>query len=131
MRTYAPNEAVIIGSRGKIRIHAPFYCPQKLSVTEFSKGSLSRRECWGLTPSLRAAIKKIPVLRNIRPDSGLCKQIVQPFEGNGYNYEAAEVMRCLRSGEVESRIMPLDETGRIMEIMDTIRSQCGLKYPQE
>lgn len=42
-------------------------------------------------------------------------------EGNGYNYEAAEAMRCLREGRLESEIMPLDETISIMRTMDSIR----------
>lgn len=54
-----------------------------------------------------------------------------PLQGNGYNYEAAEVMRCLREGEQESRIMPLDETLALARLMDQIRSQWGLKYPME
>ena len=53
------------------------------------------------------------------------------FEGNGYNYEAAEAMRCLREGRLESSVMPLDETLAIMRTMDAIRSQWGLKYPGE
>ena len=32
-------------------------------------------------------------------------------------------MRCLRSDKLESEVMPLDETLRIMELMDRIRSQ--------
>ena len=58
-------------------------------------------------------------------------QIEIPFDGNGYNYEAAEVMRCLRAGKLESDIMPLDESLSIMETMDKIRVQCGLRYPME
>lgn len=54
-----------------------------------------------------------------------------PFEANGYNYEAAEVQRCLRAGLTESPIMPLDETLAIMETMDQIRAQWGLRYPME
>lgn len=57
------------------------------------------------------------------------KQI--PFEGNGYNYEAAEVNRCLRERKLESDTMPLDETLSIMKTMDAIRSKWGLKYPNE
>lgn len=53
------------------------------------------------------------------------------FEGNGYNYEAAEAMRCLKAGKLESDIMPLDETLAIMRTMDEIRAQWGLKYPGE
>ena len=53
-------------------------------------------------------------------------KIVEPFQGNGCNYEAAEVMRCLRAGELESKTMPLDETLSIMETMDAIRGGwCG------
>jgi predicted dehydrogenase len=57
--------------------------------------------------------------------------ITIPFEGNGYNYEADEVHRCLRAGKTESDIMPLDETLALMETMDTLRAQWGLKYPME
>jgi predicted dehydrogenase len=54
-----------------------------------------------------------------------------PLEGNGYEYEAREVMDCLRSGKLESPLMPLDESLSIMETLDTIRAQWGLKYPME
>ncbi len=51
--------------------------------------------------------------------------------GNGYNYEAAEVMNCLRKGCLESRILPLDTSAAIMRTMDAIREQWGLVYPME
>ncbi len=54
-----------------------------------------------------------------------------PLEGNGFNYEAAEVMRCLQAGKLESDIMPLDESLAIMETLDAIRQQWGLRYPME
>ncbi len=54
-----------------------------------------------------------------------------PLEGNGYNYQAAEVMRCLKAGKSESDTMPLDETLAIMKTMDQIRAQWGLRYPME
>lgn len=54
-----------------------------------------------------------------------------PVDGNGYNYEAEEVGRCIRSGKLESDIMPLDETLSIMEVMDQIRKQIGLRYPAD
>jgi predicted dehydrogenase len=59
------------------------------------------------------------------------EEIHLPYEGNGYNYEAAEVMRCLREGKLESDIMSLDESLQIMQTMDEIRAQWGLKYPME
>lgn len=54
-----------------------------------------------------------------------------PYSGNGYNYEAAEVASCLRSGLSESPIMPLDETREIMRTLDAVRAQWNLRYPME
>jgi hypothetical protein len=59
------------------------------------------------------------------------RAVGRPFAGNGYNYEAAEVMRCLSSGCLESDVMPLDETIEILRTMDAIRSQLGIVYPSE
>ena len=60
------------------------------------------------------------------------EQVIEvPFTGNGYNYQATEVANCLRSGKLESEIMPLDETLSIMQTLDEIRAQWGLRYPME
>lgn len=44
----------------------------------------------------------------------------------GYEYEALEVMGCIRAGLTESRTMPLDETLAIMKSIDEMRSQWEL-----
>jgi len=54
-----------------------------------------------------------------------------PTIGNGYNYEAIEVGRCLRAGRLESDMIPLDETLAIMRTLDQVRAQWGLRYPSE
>ncbi len=54
-----------------------------------------------------------------------------PHLGNGYPHEAIEVAACVRAGKIESETMPLDESLAIIQTMDTIRSQWGLKYPSE
>jgi predicted dehydrogenase len=51
--------------------------------------------------------------------------------GNGYNYEAEEVMRCVREGRTESAVMPVAESVQIMKIMDEVRQQAGFQYPFE
>ncbi|QIN83510.1 gfo/Idh/MocA family oxidoreductase [Rubrobacter tropicus] len=55
----------------------------------------------------------------------------EPTEENGFVYEAAEVMRCLRAGKKESEVMPLDETISVLDAMDRIREAWGLRYPGE
>ena len=63
--------------------------------------------------------------------NGKDELIDAPLEGNGYNYQATEVMDCLRAGKLESELMPLDETLSIMKTMDQVRAPWGLKYPTE
>jgi predicted dehydrogenase len=54
-----------------------------------------------------------------------------PIMGNGYIYEVEEVHQCLRSGRAESALMPLDETLGLMKVMDALRSNWNLVYPNE
>ena len=57
--------------------------------------------------------------------------IVPEFSGNGYNYEAEEVARCVNNGKIESDILKHSETIAIMETMDKLRAPWGLVYPGE
>lgn len=97
VRTQTPGETTIMGTDGRIRIHAPCWIPDKMTVTR----------------------------------GGETEEIEIPYEGNGYNYEAAEVARCIAAGKLESDAMPHAETLELMETMDEIRGQWGLKYPME
>jgi len=54
-----------------------------------------------------------------------------PHEGHGLRHQAAEVGRCLRAGLTESPILTLAETLSIMETLDEVRRQIGLRYPSE
>jgi predicted dehydrogenase len=63
--------------------------------------------------------------------AGTTKDISIPFRANGYEYEAEEVMRCIKEGKIESEIMPLSESLNVMATMDVIRAQWGLVYPTE
>lgn len=54
--------------------------------------------------------------------------IAEDITGTGLAHEAAEVMRCLRSGEVESPLVPLEESLAVMRLMDRIRERIGLRY---
>ncbi len=61
----------------------------------------------------------------------LVEQYNSPARVNGYEYEIEEVHRCLRSGLPESTLIPHEGTLEVMEIMDSLRSDWGLKFPQE
>ncbi|MET7711113.1 Gfo/Idh/MocA family oxidoreductase [Streptomyces sp. NPDC005407] len=46
-------------------------------------------------------------------------------------HEAAEVMRCLRAGETESPLVPLDGSLAVMRTLDAVRDRIGVRYPSE
>lgn len=54
-----------------------------------------------------------------------------PVAGNGYQYEADEVCRCLREGRTQSDIMPLDDSLAVLGAMDRLRALWGVRYPME
>jgi hypothetical protein len=64
---------------------------------------------------------------------GEIREVSCPFPGNGHGmyWEADEVARCLRDGKLESEGMPWEESIVIMEVMDEVRKQGGLTYPQK
>jgi predicted dehydrogenase len=53
------------------------------------------------------------------------------YVGHGLREEAAEFARVVRAGEIESPLMPHQVSIELMEIMDSIRAQIGVKYPNE
>ncbi len=97
IRATTPQDAVLMGTRGSIRIHSPWWIPTAMTVKS----------------------------------GGSEETIELPYEGNGYNCEAAEVMACLRAGKTESDVMPLSETRGVMRTLCDIREQWGLRYPAD
>lgn len=127
LRGASSNEAMIVGSGGMIRVEAPVYCPRRVTISAVAESCAGTDGSAGWRQRLRARARRSPLARRlyarVRPLLDGRRTIVQEIRGNGYNYEAAEVMRCLRAGALESAVMPLDETIRIMETLDEIRAR--------
>lgn len=64
-------------------------------------------------------------------DNNKIDQIEHKHIINGYEYEIAEVNSCLRQGKLESTSNTLQDTIKIMKILDLLRNQWGIKYPTE
>ncbi|MXX60102.1 MAG: hypothetical protein F4112_02565 [Holophagales bacterium] len=54
-----------------------------------------------------------------------------PFLCNGYEYQALELARMLRDGDVESPLLPHAESIGLLELMDELRRRIGVQYPFE
>ncbi|HZL12224.1 MAG TPA: Gfo/Idh/MocA family oxidoreductase [Prolixibacteraceae bacterium] len=50
-------------------------------------------------------------------------------DGSGYEREAAHVMECLDAGKKESDLMPLSASADLMEILDRVRKDAGIVFP--
>lgn len=61
----------------------------------------------------------------------LIKEVEIPKQITGYEYQVMECNKCLKEGRIESYSMPLDETIKIMDVMDSIRKDWNMKYPFE
>ena len=67
----------------------------------------------------------------VRPNDGDPFTISCPHQINGFEYQITETVRCIQNGLIESDIISHEHTLRIMQQMDTVRSQCGIRYPFE
>ena len=64
-----------------------------------------------------------PTTVTLLPREGDPVRVESVQEGRGLHHQADEVARRLDAGDVESSLMPLDETISIMETMDTVLTQ--------
>ena len=59
------------------------------------------------------------------------KTIERPAQISGYEYEVEACIRALSEGKLECEEMPHEETLRVMELMDGLREEWGVKFPFE
>ncbi len=72
-----------------------------------------------------------PVALTIWDEAGNATTRHYPVTGSGHAFQLCEVAAALRTGRLESPVMPLDETLSIMQTLDAVREQIGLRYPDE
>lgn len=59
------------------------------------------------------------------------KHIVKKSIGDGFEEEIIEASECILKGKLQSDILPFEDSIAILEQMDNIRAQIGIKYPFE
>ncbi len=61
----------------------------------------------------------------------MVERIERPEQITGYEYQFECAIKAIDEGKIECAEMPHSETIRMMELMDTLRAQMGVKYPGE
>lgn len=64
-------------------------------------------------------------------DNHVLESFQGPFIKNGYEFEAQEVMDCLKQGVTESSMVPLDSSLAVMRILDQCRETAGYHFDFE
>lgn len=97
------NDAVIIGTKGTIKVPDHMWCPTTLEVN--------------------GKKKQFPL-----PEPSLPLNFTN---STGLRYEAQEVRECLLNGLKESIRMPWKHSGLLAEVIDEARRQIGVSYDQD
>ncbi len=64
-------------------------------------------------------------------EGGAQKRMERPEQISGYEYEVEACIRALAEGKLACEEMPHEESIRVMELMDSLRKQWGIRYPFE
>ena len=62
----------------------------------------------------------MPTEISVTPPDGPMKKIPLTWRGNGYNYEAEEVMRCISHNKIESSFLPHDFSLKLMKLLESL-----------
>ena len=65
------------------------------------------------------------------PDGTVLEEFVSDIEGRGMQFQALAAEEIIAGGATDSDRLPIDETVAIMETLDAVRRQIGLRYPEE
>ncbi|MDR0946053.1 MAG: Gfo/Idh/MocA family oxidoreductase [Bifidobacteriaceae bacterium] len=107
IQAVTPQESWIAGAKGLIRL-PKFWspCPVRMALASGDAGS------GGTT-------------------LGQADEWFTPTVGAGYEYEFAEAATRIAAGETASPLMPPDQTVAVLGVLDQIRAQIGLRFPEE
>lgn len=125
-----PNELLLHGTEGSLWLPPPIYRPSSLvwqATTARSGAEPGRLEGIRDQPALQAVQQLLGATprRMIGRLRGSRQKILEPYRGNGYAYQARELMQAVADGRKESKIMPLDDSVRAMELIDKAREMAS------
>ena len=121
---HGPREVHVIGERGRVWVHdrgndrSWYGSTRMMLITHGTEGEGGGEE---------------------EKEEHFTFPLLSEGEGGGWNgshrvllaYEAQEVHRCLAERRLESERMRWQETRALMRVMDDIRKQVGVRYPNE
>ena len=127
LATMGEPPTVVYGTEGTLRLAGPVWRPTGATLVPVRAGS-------GMAaPARFERLRETPLVQDLSRRAGPLKRLLRgggrrlhaPLYGSGYQYEAAEVMDCVRRGATGSAVMPLAESIEVLEAVDAARAQSG------
>lgn len=97
-----------------------------LNVTTDSTLTLYGTKGWVVVPNFWHPTEYIAQFPGKEPETRTF-----PSENEGFWHEFEYAANCILRGETDQCVIPLEETVKIMEIMDGMRAEMGVTYPGE
>jgi predicted dehydrogenase len=113
----------IQGERGEIQVYGPIFRPTRYRLVPKEKGSDILDKHFEFEGGAHGMMVRMGPL----PSSNHFFETVTDVL---VQYEADEAAHCLVAGKLESKGLPWAESTLIMEMMDEVRKQGGLVYPE-
>jgi len=117
------NTIEFYGEKGILKLGPPFYRTSRVSfnvqqANENANAKSVRKNPYGYPGPMQKAPYFKERLKPMLPSK--TKQSSIPFKGNGYHYEIVEVYDCIQKGLFESKVLPLDHSIDVIEIMNNL-----------
>jgi len=117
------NTIEFYGDKGILKLGPPFYRTSRIrfdvqQANENTNTKSVRKNPYGYPGPMQKAPYFKERLKPILPSRTNFSSI--PFTGNGYHYEIMEVYDCIKNGLIESKILPLDHSIDVVEIMNNL-----------
>ncbi|MGR3805216.1 Gfo/Idh/MocA family protein [Marinibacterium profundimaris] len=117
------NTMEIVGTRGRIEIDPAFIAANSARISRFSPVSPDGREGSGWKRRLKSsAMGRIAFAQARRLLVGSGKRFGTSYPGTGMQFAAESMAQSLRDGRIEASEMPMGESLRVLEIVESIRS---------
>ena len=121
LRGWAPNDFRVLGTEGMLGFHGPIVRPYGLEVRRRPPLSFDPPSFgWRAQLKQNGMIHQLAQIIDLSSD-GRSKRLNYRYGGNGFHYEADEVRACVRSGAIESRVMPLADSIAVAGTAEGIR----------
>ena len=130
------QSAAVVSDKGVDLQHSIILSYEDGKIATLNSTVLAQSECQGVIAGDKGYIVANSIINTqtikIYDLSGKEIQCLQiPDQHTGFEFEVAACIEAIKQGKIECEAMPHKEILRIMELMDSLRSKWGVKFPMD